>query len=98
MKLHIKESPEKSYKGLNYCLSYSRKKGKWIKFPENGVQYIVVNDLANLGRDVDGLVMCTDGITKEHTIYGWGLDGWFEKWTELDSSHPDYNYLSQYLT
>lgn len=83
-------------RGRNYLLTHS-KNGVWKQDSENGVEYIVVNNLETVGADCQGLVTITDGINKEHTIYEWGIDGGFEKWTEIDSSNPDYEYLTQYL-
>ena len=81
---------------INYFLSKDRQ-DRWHLFPDNGVEFIVVNDLENLWKDVTRYVSSTKGINKENAIYGWGYDGRFEEWTEIDSSDPNYKYLSQYL-
>ena len=83
-----------NYKRPNYLLTHSRKRG-WVRDSENGVQYIVVNNIETVGADCQGLVNSTDGIDKEDTIYEW--DYYCDRWTELDTSNPDYKYLSQYL-
>lgn len=86
------------HKKPNYFLSYSSRNNEWILFPENGVEFIVVNNIDKLRQDADRYnIMSIKGIEKENTIYEWGYNGRFEKWTEVNSSNPDYNYLSQYL-
>lgn len=87
---------EEFHSKINYFLSKD-KQDRWHLFPDNGVEFIVVNDIENLWKDATRYVSSTKGIKKENTIYGWGYDGRFEEWTEIDSSDPNYKYLSQYL-
>ncbi len=82
---------------INYFLSKDRQ-DRWHLFPDNGVEFIVVNDLEKLRQDADRHnVMSIKGIEKENTIYEWGYNGGFERWIEIDSSDPNYKYLSQYI-
>lgn len=92
----LDESYQNGPKGPNYLMT-KLKDGSWEKDSERGVQYVVVNNLTTLDRDCAGFINVLKGINNEHTIYEWGIDGRYEKWTEIDSSNPDYKYLSQYL-